>query len=171
MNAKLKSNYVIIPLVTLVVAFVGSLFSSAGMTWYDTQLVQPSITPPKWAFPLAWTTIFILTAISALIVWNKGRKDKKFLWFKIGEKYTADFWWIIGLFITNAVLNVLWSLLFFTLHLITASFIEMMLLELTVVMLAVLIWKISKTASLLLLPYMLWVAVATNLTYLILAIN
>ena len=154
---KIKANYFIIPAITIFVAVAGSFFTRAGMAWYDTMLIQPALTPPKWAFPIAWNTIFILTTISALIIWNKKKaKDRSF---------------IIGLFLINAALNIMWSLLFFQLHLIAAAFTEMFLLIFTLILLVLLIWKTSKTAALLLLPYLFWVSFATYLTYQIWILN
>lgn len=154
---KLKPNYFIIPFITILVAFLGSLLTTSGMLWYDTELIQPNITPPKWVFPLAWNTIFILTTIAALIVYNRSQGKRRLL--------------IVTFFIANAVLNVLWSLLFFKLHLLLAALIEMVILDLTTVVLIALSCKISKLASWLMLPYFLWVSFATYLTYLILISN
>ncbi len=155
---KLKTNYLVIPLVTILVALLGSFFTSQGMDWYDATITRPELTPPKWLFPIAWNLIFLFTTISALIIWNKGKKDRNF---KL----------IIGLFIANAILNLLWSLLFFKLQLIFPALIEMVLLEITNIALLLLTWRVSKPASLLLLPYALWVGFATYLTYLIHLLN
>ena len=155
---KLKPNYFLIPLTTIVVAVLGSLLTDAGMQWYNTELIKPELTPPAIAFPIAWTTIFTLTTISALIFWNKS--DKK-------APLTT---WIALLFLLNAVLNVLWTFLFFYSQAVTEALIEMLLLEATVLALIFLIWKISKTASLLLLPYFIWVGFATYLTYQIIGV-
>lgn len=149
---KLKPYSVLFPLVTLLVAGLGSTFTSGGMEWYNTELTQPEVTPPNWVFPIAWNLIFLATTISALIVWNT---------FKKGDYLQ----WILGLFLANGFLNVLWSYLFFGKHLITLAFYEMIVLELTLLALHALTWKKSKTASLLLLPYTLWIAFATFLTY------
>lgn len=166
-----KPNYIIIPLITIIVALVGSAFTTIGMPWYDSVLIQPELTPPKWLFPVAWNTIFLLTTISALIVWNKGTAKKKFLFILIDKKPSEKHWWIVTLFLMNALLNVLWSYLFFTQQMIGAAFIEMLILELTLVLLIWMIWDISKAASLLLLPYAGWVAFATYLTYQIWILN
>jgi len=166
---KIKPNYFVIPLITIAVATLGSLFTTNGMMWYDNTLIQPEITPPDWIFPIAWNIIFILTTISTLIVWNKGKDG---ILQKIFHRHDlVRFRWIIGLFIANAVLNVVWSLLFFQLQLINLAFAEMILLETTLIALIILVWKTSKTASLLLIPYTLWVGFATYLTYLIVNAN
>jgi len=167
----LKPNYFVIPAVTVAVALLGSLFTSAGMPWYDTEIIRPALTPPNWAFPIAWTTIYILTAISALICYNKGRTLTKFLHIFTRKEQNRNYSWTIGLFILNAFLNLLWTYLFFTLHLIDIAFLEILLLETTILLLLFFTWRISRIASLLLIPYVAWVAFASFLSYLILVSN
>ncbi len=164
-----KKNFVIIPLITIVVALLGSWFNSFGMPWYQSELIRPDLAPPNYLFPIAWTTIFILATITALMVWNKPQFEERYL--VIFKRKTYDFNLIIGFFIANAILNALWSLLFFTFHLIFPALIEMLILEATTLILMILIWRHSKVASLLLLPYLLWVGFATYLTYLIYILN
>lgn len=168
---KLKRNHIIIPFITIVVAILGGWASSKGMDWYSTQLIRPDLTPPKIAFPIAWNLIFLFTTISALIVWNKSEEGKNFLLKLFRKKQQPKFWLIMELFAANAVLNVVWSVLFFTLHAIFPAFIEMIILELTLLFLIPLVWKVSKLASLLLVPYAAWVGLATYLTYLIMGLN
>ena len=156
---KLKPNYFIIPLITLTVGLLGSIFTGLGMPWYDLQIIKPDITPFNWVFPVAWNSIFLLTTISVFIVWNRGNR-------KIRE-----FGLIIGLFALNALLNVLWSLLFFYLHLIGLALIEMLFLEITLVWLIMLVRRSSLAAAVLLWPYLLWVAFAAYLTLLIFNLN
>jgi len=155
----LKPNHILIPLVTIAVAVIGSFLTTSGMEWYNTELIQPAITPPKIAFPIAWNIIFVLTTISALIIYNNKKTPKN------RKRIIAD------IFILNAALNVLWSLLFFNLRLIEAALIEMTLLEMTIIALIILIWRTSKFSAALLFPYALWVAFATYLTTQITMLN
>lgn len=157
MKSHLRANLVFI-LITVLTALVGSFFSTSGMPWYDTVLIRPDFTPPKWVFPIAWNTIFVCTTLSAIILWSKPLS-------------TSRRRWIFGLFALNAILNVLWSYLFFELHKIGPAFGEMILLEATVLALIILSWKHSKLASALLLPYLVWIAFATYLTSLIYQLN
>ena len=139
------------------------------MEWYNNTLNQPKVTPPNWVFPIAWNIIFILATASALIVWNKFKHG---FFQKLFHKDAIEkFWWIIGLFIANAVLNVIWTLLFFQLTAISAALIEMTALLGTTIALIILIWKNSKWAALMLLPYALWISFATYLTYQIWILN
>jgi len=153
----MKINYAVIPLAVIIVSVLGNIFSgSDGMFWYNA-LIKPGLTPVDWAFPLAWTTIFFLGSVSALLAYNKSLGSLRVV--------------IVALFLVNAVLNVLWSLLFFKLHLIGPAFMEMLLLEASVIMLITVIWRVSKTASWLLVPYAVWVAFAVYLTFEIMRLN
>jgi tryptophan-rich sensory protein len=155
----MKWNYLIIPLVTVLVSVIGGQFTSGGTGsgWYGA-IVNPSWTPPGSVIGAVWTVIFILTTISALIVWNRVPRDTRF-------------WWIVGILLLNAVLNVLWSYLFFDRHLMGWAVLEAAALDLTVIALMVLIWPLSRIASLLLLPYAGWVAFATYLTHAVWSLN
>lgn len=168
---KFKTSYVVIPLITILVAFLGTHFTGSGMDWYENSLILPASNPPKWAFPIAWNLIFLCTTISAIILWNKGQASKRFLWFFKRENMAETYWWVIGLFIINAILNVVWSLLFFGIHNILAAFVEMIFLEATLFALIYLTWEKSKLASYLLVPYAVWVGFATFLTWEILRLN
>lgn len=151
---KIKLNYIIIPLIVIFVSLIGSFFTNLGMDWYE-KLTLPLIAPPGGFIGMVWTVIFILSTISALIFWNKTNRSKL----------------IVILFLINAFLNLFWSFLFFFQGLILVAIIEMIVLELTVILLAVLLWKYSKKASILLWPYALWVVFATYLAFQIYILN
>jgi tryptophan-rich sensory protein len=101
---------------------------------------------------MIWTLIFVLTTISAILFWIRGFRNKKF-------------WIVIALLLVNGILNAFWSFLFFGFHLIGASILEMIVLEITTILLIILIRPTSRLASILLYPYAIWVAFATYLAY------
>ena len=150
-------SYVIISGITALVAFLGSVITSRGLSWYET-LKLPSFTPSGGVIGAAWTVIFILTALSAIVFWNRAFRNARFLL-------------IITLFLINALLNILWSYLFFGIHVIGAALLEMIILWLTTLVLIILIRPTSRLASTLLFPYLIWVAFAAYLTYTILTLN
>ncbi len=154
----MQLNYILIPLFTVLVSGVGSYFTSASLlSWYKT-IKLSSFTPPGSVIGAVWTVLFILATISALIVWNKFSHDNYF-------------WIIITAFIVNGILNVLWSYLFFYLHITGWVTIEAAILALSVILLVVLIWPLSKLASSLLIPYAAWASFATFLTYSVYSLN
>ena len=158
---KFKLNYILIPLFTFVVAYGGSMLNSTGMGWYET-INKPTWTPPGMIIGLVWTVIFILATLSALRIWNKK-------YTKV-ERYNHILW-IMILFVVNGILNIEWSFLFFYMHNIYYAFIEAGILGLSVLVLTIVIWPVSKLGSALLFPYLGWVSFATYLTYVVYSIN
>ncbi len=153
----MKLNYFIIPLVTLATALTGSFLTFGGMDWYKT-INLPSWTPAGNIIGTVWTILFILATISALLVFNQAVHNKKFNW-------------IILAFLANAVLNVFWSWLFFNQHFLGWAIIEAGLLGLSVLVLIIIIWPLSRLAAYLLIPYLAWVSFATFLTYMVWSLN
>lgn len=132
--------------------------------WYK-GLTLPPIAPSGFVIGIIWTIIFILTAISAIKIWDAFHSSKR------NKSEISHFYSILGLYITNAFLNAGWSFLFFTKSLILASIIEMVVLNLTVAMLIFFNWRFSKLASYLLIPYFVWVCFATALAIEIWLVN
>ena len=134
-----------------VAGFLGSLFTTPAIpTWYKT-LNKPSFTPPNWIFSPVWISLFILMGISLFFVWRRqGHPQfKKALIF----------------FFVQLILNVLWSLAFFGLRSPLLGLIDIILLWIAILVTIKTFFKVSKTAGLLLLPYILWVSFAILLNF------
>ena len=153
----MRLNYFMIPLIVALIATIGSWFTGRGMEWYQT-INLPSWTLDGSIIGMVWTGIFILSAIAILLIWNRTKRDKRF---RV----------IISLLAMNGILNLVWSFIFFYSGLIGVAFGETILLEISVVGLIVLIWPKHKWASLLFLPYALWVGFAAYLNYIIWTLN
>jgi len=140
-------------LIVFTVAFVGSLFTSTNTdtAWYDS--IKPEITPPNWVFPIVWNVLFVLIALSLYFSWanSKNKKDK--------EK-------IILAFGINFILNIFWSVLYFTLKNPFVALLEIFVLWSSIMFMIYVTYGISKKAAYLLVPYLLWVSFATILNYL-----
>ena len=151
-------SYVLIPLITILVAYVGARFTMRSVaTWYQT-IRKPTWTPPGAVIGAVWTVLYILAAISALIVWNLPG----------GASVPAT---IAVLFILNAVVNVLWSCVFFYLHKMGPAILVCLFLDLTIVLLVQFIAPASALAAWLLVPYAAWVTFASYLNYRVWAMN
>jgi len=151
MSFKFKVSYLIIPVITVLVATIGSFITAIGMVWYN-GLNFPAFVPSGSFIGLVWTVIFVLSTISALLFYNKPDKSSSFMVIAL-------------LFFNNAFLNILWSSLFFGKHLIGLALIEIIILNLVNLIMIIMLWKKHLISALLLLPYFIWVCVATYLNY------
>ncbi len=64
----------------------------------------------------------------------------------------------------HLIFNAAWTWLFFGLHMLTASAVEIVILWMMIVALVVVFWKRDRLAGMLLLPYLLWVTYAVMLS-------
>lgn len=137
---------------------IGSFFTvSSVSTWYLT-LNKPFFNPPSWLFGPVWITLYFLMGISLYIVWNKGIRSK--------EAKIA-----VSVFGVQLILNFLWSIIFFGLKLPSFAFIEIILMWLAIIATVVYFYRISKVASYILIPYLLWVSFAAILNFAIYYLN
>ncbi len=145
----------------LIVFFSGAIGTLATLpeitTWY-VALAKPSWTPPNDWFGPIWSSLYILIGIALFLVWREGwdRKEVRLA---------------IGIFAVQLVLNILWSLVFFGLHSILGGFILILLLWLAILTNILAFYIISKPAGLLLIPYIIWVSIASYLNYSVLMLN
>jgi translocator protein len=140
----------------IVVALLGGLVTDTG-AWYQA-LKKPSWQPPAWAFGPAWTLIFTLIVASGVVAWQRAPDSR-----------TRH--WLVSFFAINGVLNVAWSAIFFGLRRPDIAVVEVALLWASIVLLVVFTWRFSRTASLLLLPYLAWVSFAGVLNFTVARMN
>ncbi len=148
--------FVIAAVAAVAVAALGATVTDLG-PWYQ-ELNQPNWKPPDWLFGPAWTLIFALATLSAATAWRDAPSQD-------------DREWMIGLFALNGSLNILWSLLFFRLQRPDWALAEVVLLWLSVLWLIVVLGRYSRPASLLLIPYLAWVAFAGLLNLAVVRLN
>lgn len=151
-------HYLLAPLFYLVVSMTGSFFTSQGVTSWYPNITKPLYTPPGSFIGIVWTVIYIISGISLILFVNKGRGK-------------GIFWLVIGIYVLNGIINASWSYIFFVKHNLGLAVINAFLIWVTVIILIASIWSTSRTASLLLFPYLGWVSFATLLTYEIYQIN
>jgi len=124
--------------------------------WYTT-LVRPSFAPPSWVFAPVWTVIYCLMGISLYLIWSEARIRP----IKVP----------INLFSIQLILNAAWSFLFFGLESTLAGFVGIVILWLAIIGTMMSFYRVSKTAFLLFVPYILWVSFAALLNYQFMRLN
>ena len=145
----------------LLCQFAGAIGSSFygffSRNWY-LFLEKPVFNPPSWIFFPVWITLYTLMGISFYLVWEKGLQQQEV------KKGLLIFGIQLGL-------NSLWSFLFFGLKSPYYAFVEIIFLWLAVLLTIFQFRKVSKVASYLLLPYILWISFAALLNYYIWILN
>jgi benzodiazapine receptor len=121
--------------------------------WYIT-LNQAPWSPPGWVFGVAWSSIMLLFSVymSYLVQINSSKK-------------------IIVLFSIQFVLNVFWNYLFFNQHLIALGLLNLVFLTLLMFYFFVTFKQTLKNKSVFVLPYCLWLVLATSLNLYIAIFN
>lgn len=141
-----------------VIGILGSLFTAPAIpTWYA-NLEKPSFSPPNWLFAPVWTTLYALMGVSAFLIWREGLEKK--------QVKTA-----LIIFAAQLVLNFFWSFLFFKMQNPFLALIEILVLWFFILLTIFSFLKISKSAVLLLLPYLLWTSFAALLNFYIFKLN
>jgi len=129
---------------------IGSFFTFKAIpTWYA-GLKKPRYTPPNWAFGPVWTTLYILMGISVFLTWQKG--------FASNDVFLAFI-----LFWVQLVVNAIWSIIFFGMKSKGGGVITIIVLWLLILATMVASFRVSGWAGALLIPYILWVSIASYL--------
>lgn len=127
---------------------IGGIFTGKGVPseWYQTINKAPW-TPPGWMFGAAWTFIMICFSVYMAYAW----------------KSVANLNYLILLFVLQWILNVGWSPVFFYYHNTLFGMILISALTLLVIYFLFAYVHELKLISLLILPYVLWLLIATSL--------
>jgi tryptophan-rich sensory protein len=115
--------------------------------WYRT-LRKPGWTPPDWAFPLAWTLLYIAMGVAA--------------------------WWValspsplalpgLALWAWQIVVNAVWSPVVFGGRRLGAGVVVILVLWIAVALTTRTFWQVSALSGWLMAPYLAWVSYAAAL--------
>lgn len=142
---------------TVGIGSLGGLFTFAEIpTWYA-GLNKPAFNPPNGLFGPVWALLYTLMGISFYLIWKRPASAERNGSLKM---FGAQF-----------ALNFCWSILFFSFHQIGLALIEIMVMWVFILLTILFFWKQSRTAALLLVPYIFWVSFATILTAAIYRLN
>lgn len=138
--------------IAFLAAAIGAAASVHAQNFYE-QLSRPDWAPSASVFGPVWTTLFLLMAVAAWLVWREGGTG-------VREVRLA-----LALHGVQLSLNALWSWLFFGWRLGAAAFAEVLVLWAFIAATMVAFWRIRPIAGLLLVPYVLWVGFAAALNF------
>lgn len=134
----------------LIPVIVGGVVGLIISQFMDYEMLQkPPLAPPAILFPIVWTILYVIMGISYGILKTNNQAD---------DEINLIYYLQLGV-------NALWSIFFFVLKWRLFSFIWILLLAVLVIMMIIKFYKRNKTASLIQIPYLLWVLFATYLNF------
>lgn len=136
--------------------FLGTITHVNITTWYQT-LHKSSLTPPAIVFPIVWSILYAMIAVSGWFLWHHRHQPKA---------KTA-----LGFYSAQMILNWAWSPLFFNFHLIGLSFCCIVLIILLTLITILLTRKGFRFSSNMLIPYLIWLIFAGYLNAAIWVLN
>jgi tryptophan-rich sensory protein len=117
-------------------------------------LQKPEWTPPDWVFPPVWGLIYLMIALAGWIVWRaQGLGPALWIW------------------LAQLMLNATWSWIMFGRKQVDVALIDICGLWLAILAFIVVAWPVRRSASLLFVPYFLWVTFAAALNFEIWRLN
>ncbi|MEQ9811146.1 MAG: TspO/MBR family protein [Azospirillaceae bacterium] len=143
--------------VILAIGFVIGWSTGPSVTGWYPSLDMPFFQPPNWAFPVAWTLLYIAMGVAAGLVANRPPSP---------ARRTA-----LILFAVQLVFNFAWSPVFFGARSIIGGLAIVSLLLLLVAATTIAFLRLETRAGVLMLPYLAWVAFAALLNGAIAVLN
>lgn len=144
---KYFKTFIVFLVINFAALGIGSLLMNNGpqSQWY-TSLNQAPWTPPGWVFGVAWSTVMVCFSFYMTTLYLKIPNTK-----------------VIVLFIFQFVLNVIWNYIFFNQHLKSLGLIVIIALTIIVALFMLTYKNDLKQQTLLMLPYLVWLCIATSL--------
>ena len=116
--------------------------------WYQS-LNKSKLSPPDWVFKIVWPVLYFLMFIALVLVWT----DKK----------CYPFCKPLYFFLIQLFFNLIWTTLFFVYKKPLLALIDIIIILLFTIITYFQFKKINKTASYILIPYILWTIFALYL--------
>jgi tryptophan-rich sensory protein len=124
--------------------------STADNIWYQT-LLKPDIQPPGWVFGVVWPTLYLMLGLALAMVLNaRGARDRNAA---------------IILFLSQFVINLTWSPIFFGAHQVTAAFFIILFMLAIAIATTFAFARVRKAAAWLMVPYLVWISFAAILNF------
>lgn len=153
---KLSLRILVFIVLNFAALLIGGLFTGDGVSsdWYST-LEKAPWTPPGWVFGFAWTSIMVCYAIYMGILYNRNGNRKE----------------IILLYSIQLLLNISWNPIFFYFQNAILALVVIVLLTILVISFLFKYRKENRGFSLFILPYCLWLCIATSLNLYVVIFN
>lgn len=126
-------------------SWIGSAATAPALIEWYPSLAKPWFTPPNWAFPVAWTTLFAAMGYASWLVWMAG-----------GRRAQGA----LALYGGHLALNSLWSVAFFGFQSPGAGLVVLVPFAASIAATIAAFRPFSRRAAWLMAPYLAWVLFA-----------
>lgn len=123
-----------------------AVFFSTETDWFQ----RPWFYPPEILFPIVWTALFTLMGIAVFLIWRRG-------------SHRREVRMALALFAIQLAINLVWTPAFFGMRRPGLALIIILLLWVAIGLTIAAFYRVSRTAALLLVPYIAWVTFAISL--------
>lgn len=156
MNKSKIKTYGISLAISLGVGVVSALLTNMGMENFE-KANKPALTPPNIVFPIVWTILFILMAVSSGRIYLSEKSEQRSKGLLI--------------YIMQLAANFIWCILFFNFTAYGFAFFWLIFLFSLILMMIICFSKSDKISAYLQIPYLLWVAFAGYLNLMVWILN
>ncbi|KQM86351.1 CrtK protein [Sphingomonas sp. Leaf23] len=147
----LRRAVVCVPLILLLGFTSGQLVVAGDANGWYRLLDLPAIRPPNRAFPVVWTILYLMLGFAIAVVLNaRGARGRGIA---------------IALFVAQLAMNLVWSPLFFGAHQVTLALYLIVALFFTALATTFAFGRIRPLAAWLLVPYLVWLVIASALNW------
>lgn len=145
-----KYKYIILNIaISLGIGALSALCTFNAMELYQ-KINRPKIAPPPYVFPITWTILYVLIGLSSYLI-HRSRDD---------HKESA-----LILYYFQLIINFAWPITFFNYQNFLLALAILIALNISVIILIRMFYKIRPIAAYLLLPYLGWILFALYLNF------
>lgn len=156
MSIKIKGALLWIVVFQMIGYCLGMITQHDILSWYST-LHKSSLTPPNIVFPIVWSILYCMLALSGYSLWRYRHQSKAKL--------------ALVFFGFQMLLNWAWTPLFFYFHLIGASLFCITIMIMLTLLTIIITRNSYKWSCVMLLPYIIWLIFAGYLNLVIWTLN
>lgn len=125
---------------------VSALLTRDGMKLFKL-MNKPPLSPPDWAFPVAWTALYVLMGVAAYLVYSSSASSPR--------RVRA-----LTFYAVQLGMNFFWSIIFFALEMYLTAFVWLLGMLVLIAICTALFYHIERRAGIMLLPYLVWTVFA-----------
>ena len=145
-----KYKYIILNIaISLGIGVAIALSTMNSMNLYQ-KINRPKIAPPGFIFPIVWSVLYVMIGLSSYLIHRSNNNNKESA---------------LILYYFQLVLNFVWPITFFNYQNFLLALAILLALNISVIILIRLFYKIRPIAAYLLLPYLGWIIFALYLNF------